>query len=158
MVSAFNHLNVKVSCLGNHDLDFGVPRMTELIDNTSPTTWLVSNLYIKETGLPVGDLERWKVEEVQATGGTLRIGFFGLAEKEWLPNLSPLVTQRLKCADPVKTGIEMSRFLREEQKCDFIIALTHMRLPSDRLLAASVPGIDLVLGGHDHFYINEVND
>ena len=56
MVSAFNHLNVKVSCLGNHDLDFGVDRMKELVNKTDPTTWLVSNLVVKETGLPVGGL------------------------------------------------------------------------------------------------------
>ena len=124
---------------------------------TDPTTWLVSNLVVKETGLPVGGLKRWTVEEVQANGGTLRIGFFGLAEREWLPNLSPLVTQKLKCADPVATAIEMTRFLREEQDCDFIIALTHMRIANDRLLARQVASIDLILGGHDHFYINELN-
>ena len=31
-----------------------------------------------------------------------------------------------------------------------VIALTHMRVPNDQLLAASVPEFDLVLGGHDH--------
>ena len=30
------------------------------------------------------------------------------------------------------------------------MALTHMRLPNDVRLAGGVPGIDLVLGGHDH--------
>ena len=95
---------------------------------------------------------------MQATGGTLRIGFFGLAEKEWLPILSAQVTLELKCADPVATAIEMTRFLREEQACDFIIALTHMRVENDRLLAHKVDGIDLILGGHDHFYLNELND
>ena len=33
-----------------------------------------------------------------------------------------------------------------------VIALTHMRWPSDRQLAESVPEIDLFLGGHDHDY------
>lgn len=37
-----------------------------------------------------------------------------------------------------------------------IIALTHMRVPNDRLLAEQVPGIDLILGGHDHIIISEV--
>ena len=64
MVTTFNKLNVKVSCLGNHDLDFGVLRMSELTSSTKPTKWLISNLIEKETGLPVGGLERWTVEEV----------------------------------------------------------------------------------------------
>lgn len=33
-----------------------------------------------------------------------------------------------------------------------VLALTHMRLPNDLKLAAAVPGIDAVLGGHDHEY------
>jgi 2',3'-cyclic-nucleotide 2'-phosphodiesterase (5'-nucleotidase family) len=32
----------------------------------------------------------------------------------------------------------------QAQGADLVVALTHMRVPNDRLLAASVPGIDLV--------------
>lgn len=38
------------------------------------------------------------------------------------------------------------------QGCELIIALTHMRLPNDKRLAENVPGIDIILGGHDHHY------
>lgn len=40
--------------------------------------------------------------------------------------------------------------LLKSQGCTYIIALTHMRLPNDRILAKNCPGIDLILGGHDH--------
>ena len=33
-----------------------------------------------------------------------------------------------------------------------MIALTHMRMPNDVLLAEKVKEIDLILGGHDHNY------
>ena len=46
MVEVFNQLNVKVSCLGNHDLDFGVERMIELTGKTKPCKWLISNLFL----------------------------------------------------------------------------------------------------------------
>ena len=36
-----------------------------------------------------------------------------------------------------------------------VVALSHCRLPNDRLLAASAPEIDIVLGGHDHDYVVE---
>ena len=42
--------------------------------------------------------------------------------------------------------------------CDLIIALTHMRVPNDRILASKVPEIDFVLGGHDHSYVREVDE
>lgn len=38
------------------------------------------------------------------------------------------------------------------KKCDYVIALTHMRMPNDMKLAQEVPEIDIVLGGHDHNY------
>lgn len=38
------------------------------------------------------------------------------------------------------------------QGAQVIVALTHNRLPNDRLLAEKVPEIDLILGGHDHTY------
>ena len=82
MVKVFNSLNVKVSCLGNHDLDFGVQRMTELVEMTKPCKWLISNLNLAETQKPVGGLATWATEEVNVgiTGETLKIGLFGVAE------------------------------------------------------------------------------
>lgn len=41
--------------------------------------------------------------------------------------------------------------LRSEHSVDVVIALTHMRLPEDVRLCKESKGIDIVLGGHDHF-------
>ena len=38
------------------------------------------------------------------------------------------------------------------QGADYVIALTHMRMPNDIRLAENVDSIDLILGGHDHDY------
>ena len=38
------------------------------------------------------------------------------------------------------------------QGCEYIIALTHMRVPNDTKLLESDIGVDLILGGHDHHY------
>lgn len=49
--------------------------------------------------------------------------------------------------------------LREEEKCDVVIALTHMMKYNDIKLAKNIKGIDLILGGHDHLIVHEkVND
>ena len=44
----------------------------------------------------------------------------------------------------------MVETLRQDYKCDIVIALTHMMGYNDTKLAKSVKGIDLILGGHDH--------
>jgi 5'-nucleotidase len=54
--------------------------------------------------------------------------------------------------DIVECSRRYNKILREEHKCDMVIALTHMRVPNDELLTSMVPELDLVLGGHDHDY------
>ena len=65
------------------------------------------------------------------------------------------VVEDLHYVDFVQTAKEMSKLLKE-QGCDYIIALTHMRLPNDRILAENCQGeVDLILGGHDHASVFE---
>ena len=45
----------------------------------------------------------------------------------------------------ISTGVQ-------EEGAELVVAITHMRIPNDRKLAAQVPEFDLVLGGHDHHY------
>ena len=47
--------------------------------------------------------------------------------------------------DFVEAGRRLALFLRNEQACDVVIALTHMRLPRDEVLSKSVPGSFLFL-------------
>ena len=86
-----------------------------------------------------------------------KIGFIGIGEKEWVTRFTnlecDLVYQNYK-----RTATDYAKKLREEEGCTLIIALTHMRVARDTKVAEQVPGIDLVLGGHDHDYFSfEVN-
>ena len=84
---------------------------------------------------PVGNLATWAIEEVVTEGGKLKIGFFGVAEEEWLGQFSSDITEKFIYRDYIETAKEMSAWLREKKRCDIIIALTHMRVPNDRILA-----------------------
>lgn len=55
--------------------------------------------------------------------------------------------------DFVVAARELERQLRDAAGCDVVIALSHMRLHNDLKLAAQVPGLDLILSGHDHEYV-----
>lgn len=59
MLAVYNRLDINVTCLGNHDTDFGLDRMTELIRQTN-SPWIMSNLFYKAGGV-IGGLERYKV-------------------------------------------------------------------------------------------------
>jgi len=44
ILEIFNRLDVAVTCLGNHDTDYGLAKMSELIRRTRGV-WLMANLY-----------------------------------------------------------------------------------------------------------------
>jgi 2',3'-cyclic-nucleotide 2'-phosphodiesterase (5'-nucleotidase family) len=48
MLNVFNSLNVDVATLGNHDFDFGISDLENLIKKTS-CKWVLSNMIDKET-------------------------------------------------------------------------------------------------------------
>ena len=86
------------------------------------------------------------------TSNGLKIGFIGLAEREWLVTVNVL-PPNLIYKSASATAKRLVPQLREDG-ADLVIAITHQREPNDNKLAASVPTglIDIILGGHDHFY------
>lgn len=56
----------------------------------------------------------------------------------------------------IETAAHLADKLRKEERCDFIIALTHSTNYHDLKLARKVPEIDLVLGGHNHCVMREM--
>jgi 5'-nucleotidase len=84
----------------------------------------------------------------------MKIGIFGILGKD-AAEKSPFASP-LKFGDPVETSREMVRVLREKEKVDMVICLSHSGLgegksePEDKILAQKVQGIDLIVGGHSH--------
>ncbi|KAK9710856.1 hypothetical protein K7432_008186, partial [Basidiobolus ranarum] len=147
MVPVLNQIGVDVACYGNHDFDFGVPNLIKLASQCS-FPWLISNVYDTDTGRPIAEGKEYYIKEHNG----LKLGFVGLVEKEWLDTI-PSLPATADYRDFITTGRELSQRLRQEEKVDLVIALSHMRLPNDEILARECGDvIDLVLGGHDHFY------
>ena len=140
---------IDVAMIGNHDLDFGIPRCIELTQKTS-FPWLLTNASLKND--PDHRLGRAKRIHILERNG-LKIGFMGLIEADWLATLATIsaddVIYEDFCACAKKTALE----LRNDHKVDCVIALTHMRRPNDAKLAREAgDSLDVILGGHDHHY------
>jgi 2',3'-cyclic-nucleotide 2'-phosphodiesterase (5'-nucleotidase family) len=83
----------------------------------------------------------------------IKIGIIGLGEREWLDTINSL-PPNLVYKSATETARELVPGLRE-QGADIIIAITHQREPNDNKLAELTGDeglIDLILGGHDHYY------
>ena len=84
----------------------------------------------------------------------LRIGIFGLMGKdasEVAPFASPVTFD-----DPIATAQKIVKTLRETEKADVVICLSHSGLSEnkkrseDEILAREVDGIDIIISGHTH--------
>lgn len=80
--------------------------------------------------------------------GGIRIGVIGLTA----PRVGTYPQAKtLLIPDPIETAKLFVPELRAQ--CDFVIALTHIGYPLDIQLAATVPGIDVIIGGDSHTWI-----
>jgi 5'-nucleotidase len=102
MITPFNRLNVQVSCLGNHDLDYGIDKSEQLTAMTSPCQWIISNITLAETGRAPGNLPRIAVKTHKVVCGTsgevklIKVGYLGMAGADWIGTMSCMVNEELE--------------------------------------------------------------
>jgi 2',3'-cyclic-nucleotide 2'-phosphodiesterase (5'-nucleotidase family) len=98
--------------------------------------------------VPLGNAKRTHI--LMSSNG-IKVGLIGLGEREWLDTINSLPPD-LIYKSATATAKELVPKLREDG-AEIIIALTHMREPNDNKLAEKTDGlIDIILGGHDHYY------
>ncbi|AIZ64531.1 5'-nucleotidase [Hymenobacter sp. DG25B] len=146
-------MGYEASTLGNHDFDNGLEGLQKQLPNAG-FPFLIANYDFSQTPL-AGRFQPYKVFEKAGH----RIGVFGIGIE-----LAGLVSDRnfgaTKYLDPVAVSKEMVAKLRGAEKCDMVICLSHLGYKyesnkiDDRKLAAQVSGIDLILGGHTHTFLD----
>ncbi|XP_069355858.1 snake venom 5'-nucleotidase isoform X1 [Maniola hyperantus] len=153
MVPVLNEIGTHCAVFGNHDFDFGLDVLSNLVAQCN-FPWLMSNVIDNETGRPLGD---GKITHALLCNGH-KIGLIGLVEQEWLDTLATINPEEVTFIDFLQAGNKLASQLKQEG-CEYVIALTHMRTPNDIKLAEGCNEIDLILGGHDHVYeVLEVNN
>lgn len=142
MIDAWNMVGLDYSVLGNHEFDI---KTNELIDRIkeSKFTWIGSNVTDTKTGKLFADLPPFVIREI----GGVKIGIIGLLLPEAKETSS--MEDHIKVTDFCKTAQELIPKMRAAG-ANTIIGLTHMFLFQDKQLAHCAPGIDLILGGHEH--------
>lgn len=149
-------LGYDASTLGNHDFDNGIDGLHKQLPHAK-FDFIISNYDFTNTVMD-GKTESHRIFERSG----IRIGVFGLGiELKGL--VDPRLYKETKYLDPVEIAEDMTRLLRDEEKCDLVIALSHLgynyrRNPeraSDLVLAKKTSGIDLVIGGHTHTFLKK---
>lgn len=148
-----SEMKYDASTLGNHDFDNGLEGLKDKLPfATFP--FLIANYDFSNTILK-DQFQPYRI----ITRGPLKIGVFGLGIE-----LRGLLLERMygntRYINPIKVAREMVQELKQK-KCNFIICLSHLGYKystdkvSDCVLAKEVEGIDLIIGGHTHTFLDE---
>lgn len=141
------------STIGNHDFDAGVDTLSKQLNfATFPLLNCNYNLSNSVLGRTV---QPYKVFSF----GKLKVGVMGVGIA-----LKGLVPEKLfgdiEYQDPIQRCNATANILRNREKCDYVICLSHLGYKyrdeqiDDVKLARSSSGIDLILGGHTHTFMS----
>lgn len=140
--------------LGNHEFDNGLEGFLAPLPNAN-FDFINSNYDFSNTILD-GYIKKYKTFDLDG----IKIGVFGLGI-ELYGLVSKSHYKETKYLDPIEIAQEMTRFLKEEQKCDLVVCLSHLGYKynnskiSDLVLASKTKNIDLIIGGHTHTFLNK---
>jgi 5'-nucleotidase/UDP-sugar diphosphatase len=141
MIALGNRLGIDLAVPGNHEFDFG-PAVLRQRMGESRFPWLAANLF-EADGKAFNNMNATLMRDVAG----ITIGVFGLIT----PSTAKLApgAAALRFENPIEAGKQSVASLKA-QGAEVIVAVTHLALEDDRHLARQIPGIDLILGGHDH--------
>ncbi|KAJ9591994.1 hypothetical protein L9F63_001506, partial [Diploptera punctata] len=143
-----NMLQPDAMSLGNHEFDDGVKGLVPFIKNaTFPV--LAANLDIsKEPDLMIPNL---KNSNIFTADGGIKIAVIGYVtpETKFLSQAEGVVF-----LDEIKSiNAEIAKLKRDQSDINIFIALGHSGYEMDKKIAADVPDIDIVIGGHTNTFL-----
>ncbi len=152
-VGLMNMMRYDAATIGNHEFDFGLENMARLF-RMADFPIVCANYDFSGTCVE-GLVKPYTV--IKRNG--VKIGVFGLA-----PKMKGLVSDKnctgVKYLEPIKCANEMVEILKNKEKCDLIVCLSHLGWGSgdaeDQQMMAQTRGIDIVLGGHSHTFFQEL--
>lgn len=132
--------------VGNHEFDDGPEALAEFLDLVSFPV-ISSNLDLSQSNLLNGRVLPYTVVEA----GDLRVGIVSALATDTVETSSPGPSVIFQ--DEIDAMIAAVEALQADG-ITTIIALTHVGLPRDLEIAAAVPGLTAVVGGHSHTYMS----
>ena len=149
-------LQYDLATIGNHDFDNGIDGFYAQLPHAK-FDFVSANYDFKNTILD-NIVKPYKI--LHRDG--IKIGIFGLGVE-----LQGLVDKKLYKEtvynNPVEIAADMTRILKQNEKCDLIICLSHLGFKyqndpdkiCDVRLAKQTKDIDLIIGGHTHTFLDK---
>lgn len=150
-----NLLGYQAAALGNHEFDNGSQMLAKQLAKANFPIVCANYLFFNKKLKNI--VKKYVVIEMDGK----RIGIFGLLT-DLKALTSPKNYKEIKYLNAIDVADCMVKELRETEKCDLVICLSHLGWntgsednPDDKMLAAQVKGIDVIVGGHSHSVIKQ---
>lgn len=145
IIPVANLIGYDAMAVGNHEFDFTAENLMEIAKELK-FPMLAAN--IVKGGNQV--FKPYIVKEVKG----IKVGIFGIATPETAFKTHPENVKGYEFTDIVKSSRDVVNKLRDVEKVDVVIALTHLGLNegdyTSDIVAKNVQGIDLIIDGHSH--------
>lgn len=149
MVEVMNSAGVEYVTFGNHEFDYDEEAPTVLSKRIEESRfrWIIANMQLRQQDktVPFSKDGAAFPTSVILDNGQVRVGMFALC--------LPVQKDFVEVTDPFEAARREYEDLKN--RCDVVVALTHLEMADDRRLAEQFPGLTLIMGGHDHDHIRE---
>jgi 5'-nucleotidase / UDP-sugar diphosphatase len=137
----FERMGVDAAVMGNHELDYGQEVFRRLA-GLAAFPWLTANVESHPEPLPVTPAV------ILGKPGGPRVAVLGLTTPELTTATHPRNIYGVSVEEPVAAARRLVPGLKAQ--ADLMLVLSHMGIADDRRLAAAVPEVDVIVGGHNH--------
>lgn len=152
-ILAYNIMGYDAVVFGNHEFDRTLEELKKQI-SIAKFPFVSSNIINKDSSFLGGN--RYIVKKY----GDIKVGIFGITTAHTKVVANPDTS--LIFLDEIASAGKVIDILRGKEKVDIVIALTHLgdikeskTSPTSKELAAAVKGIDIIVDGHSHTYMEK---
>jgi 5'-nucleotidase / UDP-sugar diphosphatase len=142
LIEMMNLIGYEVWTPGNHDFDISYANLQKLVA-LAKFPVIEANLLDEKTGTVITNREYTILEK-----NGIKIGVFGVMSSEYYGLVNKNSSAGVKLMPTIKIARRLIETLRPQ--VDLVVALTHVGVDEDSLIAINVTGLDVIIGGHSH--------
>jgi len=141
--------------LGNHDFDNGVEGLVAAMKEAK-FPFVNCNFDMKGAPQLAKRVQPWIVKQVSG----LKVGITGVCV-DFKGLVAPKNHEGVVWQNPLESLKPVVKLLREREKVDMVVLLSHLGYDlkgagwDDLTLARQLPGVDVIIGGHSHTFLEE---
>lgn len=144
-VDALNALGLDATVLGNHDFDYSLENLLSLRDRAA-YAMLSANTKFREGKNYEGEADYPFDDYITIEAGGMKFGIFGVTDDKSAETTLYTNTRDIEWDNDLAKATELVTKLKNEEKCDIVVALSHVHSKNTKLITDN-KAVDISIGG-----------